>query len=180
MKRFLVMLACFALNCLAFSTLAFAQNADNPASRDDIILLLRTMHSHDMMRRTMEVQVSSMQKLLHDSILKDTGRVPSDFDARFKKAMADMLNGMPMDEIVQAMIPAYQKHFTHGDITAMNSFYASPVGQKVLQELPDVMRDGMEAALPILSKYLGEAQDKMKRDLEGPPAKPSDGSSPQN
>jgi len=179
MKRFLITLACLVYSAFAISPLALAQDADEPASRDDVILLLRTMHSHDMVRRTMEVQASSMQKLFHDAILKDTGKVPPDFDARFKKAMTDMLNGMPTDEIVQAMIPAYQKHFTHGDIAAMNTFYASPVGQKVLQELPDVMRDGMEAALPLVAKYLGEAQDKMKRDLEGPPPKTGDGAASQ-
>ncbi len=173
MKRVLIVFAGLALNAFAFSTLALAQNADDPASRDDVILLLRTMHSHDMMRRTMEVQSASMQKLFHDMILKDTGKVPPDFDARFKKAMTDMLNGMPTDDLVQAMIPAYQKHFTQGDITAMNAFYSSPVGEKVLEELPDVMRDGMEAALPLLSKYLDEAQNKMKRDLEGPPPSPA-------
>jgi len=177
MKRFLIMLACLAINGFAVATLANAQAADEPASRDDVILLLRTMHSHDMVRRTMQVQASSMQKLFHDTMLRETGKVPPDFDARFKKAMADMINGMPTDEIVQAMIPAYQKHFSHGDIEAMNTFYSSPVGQKVLQELPDVMRDGMDAALPLLSKYLSGAQDKMKRDLEGPPAKSTDDAS---
>ena len=165
---------------LSFSTPLLAQNADDPASRDDILLLLRTMHAHDMVRRTMEVQASSMQKLFHDTIQRETGKVPPDFDARFKKAMTEMLDGMPVDDMMQAMIPAYQKHFTHGDIAAMNTFYTSPVGQKVLQELPDVMRDGMTAVLPILSKYLSESQDKMKRDLEGPPAKTGDASTQQN
>jgi uncharacterized protein len=179
MKRFSMALACIAVGMVAFCSLALAQNADEPASRDDVLLLLRTMHSHDTVRRTMEVQASSMQKLFHDAILQETGKVPPDFDARFKKAMTEMLNGMPTDEIVQAMIPAYQKHFTHGDIAAMNAFYASPVGQKVLQVLPDVMRDGMESALPLVAKYLGDAQEKMKRDLEAPPAKTGSGASPQ-
>lgn len=85
MKRFLILLACLALNFLAISTPALGQNPGDPASKDDVILLLRTMHSHDMVRRTMEVQAASMQKLFHDMIQKDTGKVPPDFDARFKK-----------------------------------------------------------------------------------------------
>jgi uncharacterized protein len=179
MKRFLIALACLILATSAGSAVATAQAADEPASRDDILLLLRTMRSHDMVHRTMEVQAASIQKLFHDQILKDTGKLPPDFDARFRKAMKDMIDGMPTDEIVQAMIPAYQKHFTHGDIAAMNTFYSSPVGQKVLEELPAVMQDGMQAALPIMAKYLGTAEDKMKRDLEGPPAKTGDGASTQ-
>jgi uncharacterized protein len=177
MKRFLVVLACLILAAFAGSTVATAQTADEPASRDDIILLLRTMHSHDMLRKTMEVQISSMQKLFHDQLLKEDGKLPPDFDARFKKAMTDLMDGMPMDEIVQAMIPAYQKHFTHGDIEAMNTFYSSPVGQKAVEELPEVMQDGMQAAMPILVKYMGTAQEKLKRDLEGTPAKTGSGAS---
>ncbi len=38
----------------------------------------------------------------------------------------------------------------------MNAFYSSPVGQKVLHELPAVMQEGNQAAMPIMSKYLGE------------------------
>ncbi|MGO9086491.1 MAG: DUF2059 domain-containing protein [Candidatus Sulfotelmatobacter sp.] len=161
MKRVLI-----ALACLAFIVPAFAQTAEEPASRDDVILYLRTMRSHDLMQRTMQVQLQSMQQLMHDQILKEKGKVPANFDAQFKKGMDDLLKNMPMDEVVQAMIPAYQKHFTHGDIEAMNAFYSSPVGQKVLEELPAVMQEGMQAAMPILSKYLSEAHERMKRELE--------------
>jgi len=48
----------------------------------------------------------------------------------------------------------------------MNAFYSSPVGRKVLEELPEVMKEGMQAAVPILSKYLTEWQARMKSELE--------------
>jgi uncharacterized protein len=175
-KRWLI-----ALVFVTFSLPCLAQNADDPASRDDILLLLQTMHSHDLLQRTMEVQTQSMRQLFHDMLMKDAGKVPPDFDARFNKAMANLIKGMPMDEIMQAMIPAYQKHFTHGDIAAMNTFYSSPVGQKVLQELPGVMQDGMRAATPILIKYITDGQERMKHDLEpaekSSPTKPGDDTS---
>ncbi len=164
MKRLLVALTCLFLSFPAL--LCFAQSADEPASRDDVILYLRTMHSHDMLKRTMEVQAQSMQQLFHDMLQKDKGKVPADFDARFKKAMDDLIKGMPADEIVQAMIPAYQQHFTKSDIEAMNTFYSSPVGQKVIEELPAVMREGMQGAMPIMTRYLGEWQERMKHEFE--------------
>ena len=164
MKRLLI-----ALACIVFSAACFAQNADEPATRDDIILYLRTMHSHDLMKRMMEAQSSSMQQLLHDQFLREKGALPPDFEAHMKKAMDDLIKGMPMDEIEQAMIPAYQAHFTRGDIQAMNTFYSSPVGQKVLEELPAVTQDGMKAAMPIMSKYLGDWTERMKKDLDPTP-----------
>jgi hypothetical protein len=161
MKRFLI-----ALACLAFCASGLAQTADEPATRDDVILYLRTMHSHDVFQKLMEVQSQNMQQLFRDQILKEKGTIPPEFDAHFKKAMDDLVKGMPIDEITQAMIPAYQKHFTKSDIEAMNAFYSSPVGQKVLQELPVVMQEGSQAAMPIMSKYLGDWKDRMQQDLK--------------
>lgn len=165
MKRLLIALACLAF-CLSGSISVLAQAADEPASKDDIILYLHTMRSHDMFQRIMEVQFQNMRQLLRDQIKQDRGSVPPDFDARFKKAMDDMIKGMPIDEITQAMIPAYQKHFTKADIEAMNAFYSSPVGQKVLQELPVVVQEGSQAAMPILSKYLDQWKDRMQQEMK--------------
>jgi hypothetical protein len=83
-----------------------------------------------------------------------------------KKMMDDLFKNMPIDEITQAMIPAYQKHFTKGDIEAMNAFYSSPVGQKVLEELPAVMQEGMQAAMPIMSAYITESKGRMGQEIK--------------
>jgi uncharacterized protein len=178
MKRYLLVVA-----CLALSFPCTAQNPEEPASSDDVILYLRTMHSHDMMQKMLQVQTQSMQQLFHDMILKEKGAVPSDFDANLKKRMDDLIRNMPMDEMVQAIIPAYQKHFTHGDIEVMNAFYSSPVGQKVLEELPAVTGESLQSMMPILSKYLSDWKDRMKKELESSPnsvpAKPGESPIPE-
>ncbi len=155
-----------ALACLTLALPSLAQNADDPATKDDVILYLRTMHSHDLMQKSVAVQFESMRQLIREQIAKDKGMVPADFDTRFKKIMDDMAKNMPFDDIIQAMIPAYEKHFTHGDIEAMNAFYSSPVGQKVLEELPAVMQEGMQAAMPVLSKYITDSQERMKHEFD--------------
>jgi uncharacterized protein len=163
MKRLFVL----AVFCLAFAAPSFAQNADtDPATKDEIELYLRTMHSHDMIQKMMEVQSQSMRQMMHDQMLKDKTKVPTDFEARMTKLFDDLVKGMPMDDITQAMIPAYQKHFTNGDIQAMNTFYSSPVGQKVLHELPSVMQEGMQAAMPIMSSYLTKWQGRMQTEMK--------------
>src|SRR5260370_7992971 len=102
----------------------------------------------------MHVQSQSMEQLVRDQVLKDKGSVPPEFDAHFKKTMDELIRGMPVDEITEAMIPAYQKHFTKSEIEAMNTFYSSPVGQKVLHELPAVIRAAAQSTMPLLSNYL--------------------------
>jgi hypothetical protein len=176
MKRLLIVLV-----CLAWSFPVLAQNADEPASRDDVILYLRTMHSHDMMMRVMQIQSKAMQQMLHDQFVKK-GNLPADFDARMAKRLDELIKGMPVDEMTQAMIPAYQNHFTKGDITAMNTFYSSPVGQKVLEQLPAVMQEGMQAAMPVISQYLSDWQERVKHDFDEPqksaPAKADENAPP--
>jgi hypothetical protein len=153
--------------CLALSAPVLAQNADtDAATRDDVILYLRTMRSHDMMQRLLEVQSQSMQTMMHDQLMKEKGTLPANFDSVMQKEMGDLVKGMPAEEIIDAMIPAYQNHFTRSDIQAMNAFYSSPVGQKVLEQLPAVMQEGMQAAMPIMSKYLTEWKGRMRQDLE--------------
>jgi uncharacterized protein len=165
MKRLLIAIACLAF-CVSGGVSAVAQSADEPPSKDDIILYLRTMHSHDMFRKVMEVQSQNMQELFRDQIMKDKGSVPAEFDEHFKKMMDDLIKGMPIDEITEAMIPSYQQHFTKSDIAAMNAFYSSPVGQKVLQELPAVIQEGSQAAMPIMSKYISDSKDRMAQEMK--------------
>lgn len=162
---------CIITLCLAFSIPTWAQTADSqsasnePASKDDIILYFRTMHSHDMMQRMMEVQSKSMQQLMRDQLGKKDG-VPANFDTIWKKVMDDFIKNAPLDEMTQAMIPAYQTHFTKSDIQAMNAFYSSPVGQKVLEELPEVTQEGMQGMMPVLSKYIDEWKDRMQQEFK--------------
>jgi hypothetical protein len=171
MRRIVWMAALgFALSfafCFALSAPVFGQASDSdPATKEDVVGYLHTMRSHDMFEKMMEMQTQSIQKVLYDQVQQDKGEIPTNFQARMKKSMDELIKGMPADEIIQAMIPSYQKHFTRSDIQAMNAFYSSPVGQKVLQELPEVTQEGMQAALPIISKYLSDWKKRMEQEMK--------------
>ncbi|SPF48923.1 hypothetical protein SBA1_90059 [Candidatus Sulfotelmatobacter kueseliae] len=173
-----------ALACLAFVVPAFAQTAEEPASRDDVILLLRTMGSHDTMRRTMEAMLKPMHQMYHEQYVKEKDKLPPDFELRMDKMMDEMMKNMPLDEIMQAMVPAYQKHFTHGDIEALNAFYSSPVGQKFLEQSPAVTAEAMQAMIPIMTKYGQQWQGRMQQEVQEmekePPKKTGAGAASQN
>ena len=164
MKRLLIALACLVF-CAVTIQSVLAQSADEPASKDDVILYLRTMHSHDMMRRVLQVQSQNIQELMKQQFMKDKGQLPAGFEDHFAKAMADLVQNMPVDQMTELMIPAYQRHFTKGDIEAMNAFYSSPVGQKVLQELPAVMQEGSQAAMSLMNNYLTEWRARMENEM---------------
>ncbi len=60
-------------------------------------------------------------------------------EERAFKLTDDMLKNFPVDEIIDAMIPVYQKHFTKGNIDDLLAFYSTPTGQKVIKELPAII-----------------------------------------
>lgn len=64
----------------------------------------------------------------------------------------DMFENMPWKEMLKVMIPVYQKHFTHNDLNAMIAFYSSPVGQKLVRELPAITAESMRPKNQATSK----------------------------
>jgi hypothetical protein len=153
--------------CLAFSAPALAQNADtDPASRDDVILYLRTMHSHDMMQKTMQAMLGSLRQMFSEQFEKDGRTAPADAEKRFNSIMDEVIKGMPLDEMAQAMIPVYQKHFTKGDIDHLIEFYSSPTGQKVLEEMPAITGESMTAMMPIMTKYMEDSKQRVRQQVK--------------
>jgi uncharacterized protein len=166
MKMFRIAAPCFAL-CLALAASGLAQTADtDPATKDQVELLLRTTQSHDMMHRMMEGMLKPMHQMFRDQFEKDGKQLPPDFESRANKMFDELIKNMPMDEMVQAMVPAYQKHFTNGDVNNLIAFYSSPTGQKVLQEMPEVTSEGMQAMMPIMTKYMKDAQERVQQQVK--------------
>ncbi len=162
MKRF----AFAVLVCLLFASISFAQQsaADAPASKEDIEKYLDTMHAREMMKSTIEAMTKQMHQMTHAQLEKQPN-LPPDFEARMDKMMDDMIKGLPIDELIQAMVPAYQRNLTKGDVDALTAFYSSPTGQKVLKETPAMTADAMQAASGIIQKMMAQMQDRLQSEL---------------
>jgi hypothetical protein len=163
MKRFLLA----AIFCLAFTSHALAQDAaaTAPASKEDVERYLQTMHSHDMMQNMIVVMAKPMHQMLHDQFLKQKDKLPADFETRMNKMMDDMMKDMPFDEMMQAMVPSYQKHLTKGDVDSLVAFYSSPTGQKVVRELPAIMGEAMEAMMPIMRRQMDTMNQRVQQEV---------------
>ncbi len=152
--------------CLTLIVPGLAQTAaDAPASKEDVERYFQAVHSHDMMLKMVEAMSKSRHQMAHEQCEKDKDRLPADCEARINKMMDDMMNKMPFDEMMQAMVPAYQKHFTKGDMDALIAFYSTPTGQKMLQQLPAVMTEGMDAMMPILRKNVERMTERAQEEI---------------
>ena len=72
-----------------------------------------------------------------------------------------LFKNMPVDEMVDAMVPIYQKHLTKDDLDGILAFYASPVGQKLQREQPAMMQEAMQVGGEIGRRRLGAMMQQM-------------------
>jgi uncharacterized protein len=149
MKRFASTLLVFLL--LASVSYAQQSDADAPASKADIEHYLDTMHIRHLMKNMMSSMTVQMHKTVHEE-LKKQPNLPPDFVTRMDKMMDDSFKTIPVDEIIDVMIPVYQKHLTKGDVDALVAFYSTPRGQKILNEMPAMMSEAMQASSGIMQK----------------------------
>jgi len=161
MKRIFLALAA----CLLFALTGVAQQsaADAPATKEDVQRYLDVMHSREMMTQMVEAMSKPIHQMIHEQYLKDKDKLPADFEARMNKCMDDSLKSFPWDEVLQAMVPVYQKHLTKGDIDAIVAFYSAPTGQKLLKEMPVMMGEAMQAMMPILRKQTDAMKEQVQQ-----------------
>jgi uncharacterized protein len=152
---------------LAIHSMATAQQSasDAPATKEDVQKYLQVMHTKEMAKQMMDAMSKPMHKMVHDQYIKDKDKLPPDFEERMTQALDEMMNGFDWDEIIEAMVPTYQKHFTKGDLNSLSAFYSSATGQKVLQEMPAIMSEQMEAMMPIMQRQLAGMGERLQQQM---------------
>jgi hypothetical protein len=163
MKRMLLALTA----CLVFALSGVAQQspADAPATKEDVQKYLEVMHSREMMTKMMDAMSKPMHQMMHEQYLKDKDKLPADFEARMNKIMEDYMKNLPIEEMLQAMIPAYQKHLSKGDIDGLVTFYSSPTGQKLLQELPAITAEATQSMIPLMRKQIDLMTERLQEQV---------------
>jgi len=152
--------------CLFAATTCVAQqsDADQPATKADIDRYYDAMHVRDLMKSTMDAVSKQMRQMMHDQIQK-TPNLPPDAEEQIDKMYDKMLKQMPIDELLDAMEPVYDKHFTKGDIDAMIAFYSTPVGKKMLAEMPAITQEAMAASSGVIRKFMDQAMQEAQDQL---------------
>jgi hypothetical protein len=152
--------------CFAFVSQGLAQGSpsDAPPTKEDVEKYLEVTHSHDMVLKMVNSMMQPMHQAVHEQYLRDKDKLPPDFEARTNKITDDMMRNMPFDQMIEAMIPAYQKHFTKGDLVNIVAFYSTPTGQKLLREAPALMSDSMQAMMPIMRQQMEAVNSRLKQE----------------
>jgi hypothetical protein len=156
-----------AIFCLATSFAGVAQQAasEAPATKEDIQKYLEVMHSREMLSQMVDAMAKPMHQMIHEQYLKDKDKLPADFEARANKIMDESMKAYPWEEMLQAMVPVYQKHLTKGDVDALIAFYGTSTGQKLLRELPAITAEAMQAMMPLLRKRIDAMNEQVQEEI---------------
>jgi hypothetical protein len=162
MKR----LALLLIACLLLGSVSFAQQnpSDAPASKEDIEKYLDATQMREKVKTIMDLVSKQMHKNLLERLQKEPGTTPEQMD-RASKMADNIFEKFPVDEMIDAMIPVYQKHFTKGNINDILTFYATPTGQKLLKEQPAMAAEAMQAVMPIAQKMATETVQRVEAQL---------------
>jgi hypothetical protein len=163
MKRFLLTTSLF----LVFPMVGAAQQsvADTPATKEDVEKYLEVTHSRAMTTQIMDVMAKQVRQMVHQQLAKDLAKLPPDFESRMAKMTDEMLKNFPVNEMIEAMIPVYEKHWTKSDVQVMVAFYSTPTGQKILRELPATMAEAMQAMQPIIQKQMNGMMERVQQEV---------------
>jgi hypothetical protein len=164
MKRLLIVVC--VVFFLSWSGFAQTSAADSPATKADIDRYFQVMQSHDMMKKMMATMTQTMHQLMHEQYLKHKDELPANYEAKINAMTDDMVANMPMDEMMEAMVPAYQKHLTKGDIDNLVAFYSTPTGAKLLREMPSMVAEAMQDMMPIMTKYMDTVKQTLLKETD--------------
>ena len=112
----------------------------DPAKEADIRRLLDLNGASKIIKETMESMTSSIRPVLASSLPPGEYRekLIDLFFAKFH-AKADIA------QLIELVIPAYDRSFSHEEIKGLIKFYETPLGQKTVSAMPQLMNEAGEA-----------------------------------
>ena len=116
---------------------------------DDIQKLMELMGTKAMGQQMMQTMGESLNAV--------GSPVAEDF---FK----DFMSEVNFAELIELTIPIYDKHFSHDDIKQMIAFYQSPIGKKMRQKQPVIMKESMAIGIAWSQKVSEKLLRKMREE----------------
>jgi hypothetical protein len=159
---------------------ARAQQEIKPEKRALIKELLEVTRAGKLAQSATDAMLSEMQKNLpqilsstidntselkpeeREQLRKTIGESSLRVQGRMRALMSERINMVEITE--QMSYPLYDKFFTEDELRGLISFYRSPVGQKSIEVMPELMRESMQKASemilpkiePIITQVLEE------------------------
>lgn len=165
MKKLVVLLMmCFVLAVPVLSRAQPPSGSDVP-DKADVMKFLDLMHAKTQMVQMMEGMEKQMRLGAEQGFKEKVPNATPEQLAKVDQLFDGIFKTLPVDEMVDAVVPIYQKHLTKADLAAVTGFYSSPAGQKILKELPAIMSEAMQAGGEIGRRAFAEKSQQFDQQL---------------
>jgi hypothetical protein len=168
MKMRLVLSACLVALSLGASAQTTVSIAPDAASKEDVKKLFDVMASREQMSQLMQQVFAQMRKMNREEIKKRRPEITEADLTRMDQQSEDLIKTFPLDEMLNDMIPIYQRHFSKSEIDALTAFYSSPPGQKFLHEMPAVTAETMRSVYPRIQAQVDAALKRAEEKSDSP------------
>lgn len=158
--------------------------SDVPATKEQIEKLFDIMDIRQQTRLTMDSMQQQMHVLTAETIHTRYPEITRAQMARLTQISDETLKDFPVDAMLEDMVPIYQKHLSQVDVDAMIVFYSSPTGKKLMQQLPQITQEAVQASYQRMQKQIDAAlqrvEDMVKEEQQNKPKSDSVPQSKQN
>lgn len=121
-KLFIIVL----LLVCSYAAVAHAEGA--PEKRKEIEKMLRLTGTDKLVTQVVNQMIDSFKQQMPAS---------DEFWRKFQQKF-------DVHQLIEQIIPVYDKYYTIEDLKAINAFYETPAGQKVITTVPQITRECME------------------------------------
>lgn len=181
MKKLVPIILASIVLCIPALAQVTVSIADDPAAtREDILKLFDVLQVQEQMKQVMRQVTLQMRSLSHDQMKKTDPNISAEDLAKIDARSEKMIEAVPVNEMLDDMVPVYQKHLTKGDVQAMIGFYSTPTGQKILHEMPAITAEGMQALQPRMRKIMDDTMRSLPQPSRPHTTKPAPSPNPQS
>ena len=121
---------------------ALVTPASGQSKEDDIRRLMELTGSADLADQVMDQIIDSYSQMAPEA--------GNEFWQHFRAQIET-------DELIDSLIPVYNRHLSHEDIRGLIEFYSSELGRKITEVMPLVMQESMKAGERLGERWAREA-----------------------
>lgn len=151
-----------------------------PATKEQIRKLFDVMDISKQTRLTMASMERQTQAATTEALKARYPQITPAQLERVRRISEESMKDFPVDGMLDDMIPVYQKYLTQNDVDAMIAFYSSPTGRKLMQEMPQIMQEALQASNTRIQKQMASAMQRidtmMKQEEQKQPSSPASSS----
>jgi hypothetical protein len=141
---------------LAGSSLPRAAAADANAVAVEISALVLPEENWN---KTLSGITEQTRQYVEATIRQSGAAVPPEFTARFVEEFGKLYTYQEIRDLQAGLLV---KHYTEGELRELLAFYKSPVGQKTIRVMPELMQDVNGQAMAVLQQRVPQVMERLR------------------